>query len=90
MSYQQNAVTDNRCLPTDGSSSKSALCVTDELKFLLQDGSVTAADTNNTSELPPWFDLDKFRRSVIGGCYRDMKPIKNNEMETFLVTRYLK
>ncbi|KDR07972.1 hypothetical protein L798_02399, partial [Zootermopsis nevadensis] len=36
--------------------------VTDELKFLLQDGSVTAADTNNTSELPPWFDLDKFRR----------------------------
>jgi hypothetical protein len=48
--------------PTDGSSSKSALCVTDELKFLLEDGGLAAADSNHTLELPPWFDWDKFRR----------------------------
>jgi hypothetical protein len=49
---------------TDGSTSKSALTVsvTDELKFLLEDGGLAAADSSHALELPPWFDWDKFRR----------------------------
>jgi len=47
---------------TDGSSCKSALCVADELKFLLEDGGLAAACSSHSLELPTWFDWDKFRR----------------------------
>jgi hypothetical protein len=46
----------------DGSSCKSALCVADELKFLLQDGGLATASSSHNLELPAWFDWDKFRR----------------------------
>lgn len=46
----------------DGSSCKSALCVADELKFLLEDGGLVTISSSHNLELPAWFDWDKFRR----------------------------
>jgi hypothetical protein len=38
--------------------------VADEFKFLLADGELAVAEPNQSIELPPWFDWDKFRRYV--------------------------
>ncbi|XP_069681356.1 uncharacterized protein [Periplaneta americana] len=50
---------------TDGSSSKTVVCVANEFKFLLEDGAQAPADTTHLLELPPWFDWDKFRRGQL-------------------------